>query len=255
MTMRATMRSRLVEAVHTGFLGVTGSGKTHEAKRRVAQLLQRGFRVLVISPADEWTADSSRPGPCREAITLAQLKADPHKMFEPDLSLALYGFDPLRPQQLAAAVKLVARLQSRFQQHEGETPPPFVLVLDECGSYARHCLATLEGLATLGGQHLGITLWCIAQRPALVPITVRSQWTRLVLFHLEESADVAAVEERTHTPGMAVQLLALPATPNIKVRSYIEWTASSREPATSPASSQPSAPPANQPPPEREQSS
>lgn len=229
---------------HTGFLGVTGSGKTHEAKRRVALLVERGVRVLVISPVDEWTKDSRRKGPLSDAMTLNELKAHPQKLFEPAMQLALYGFDPLRPQQLAAAVKLIARLQSRYATATGEEPPPFVLVLDECGTYARHCLSTLEGLATLGGQHLGIKLWCIAQRPALVPITVRSQWTRMVLFHLEETTDVVAVEERTQSPGLAAQLLALPATPDIKVRSYLEWPelAAAARPPSPPPTTQPSPP-------------
>lgn len=233
-------RMRVPELVHTGFLGATGTGKTHEAQREVAQLQARKTRVLVISSVDVWAEDSVRRGPCREACTVAELKADPEKLFDPDLSLALVGFDPLRPQQTAAAVKLVARLQAKYQQVTGKLPPPLLLVLDEVGSYARHCLTVLESVATLGGQHLRITLWCIAQRPAQVPITVRSQWARLVLFHLEEPADLEAVTERTHSPDIAQKLLALSSDPT-NGKNFVEWSASSRSPALTapPATPQP----------------
>lgn len=243
------------DRVHTAFLGVTGTGKTHECKRRVAELVAQGARVLSISPVDEWSRTSpERQGPLREAMTFAEFKADPGKLFEKKLSLSLYGFDPLKPQQGAAAVRLVARLQSRFRLETGRTPPSLVLVLDECGPYARHCADVLEGLATVGGQHLGVTVWAIAQRPALIPKTLRSQCKRFVLWHLSEDSDVEAVVERMRDDSLKARLPELPDTYAPGVVGFIELSpsssakptaASSAAQASPPAAHLPPSPPAN----------
>lgn len=84
---------------HTGFFGVTGTGKSHEAKARLREALKRGARAVSLSPVDEWSISSpTRKGPLREAMTFEELKADPGKLFQPRLSLAIYGLDPLKPQ-------------------------------------------------------------------------------------------------------------------------------------------------------------
>lgn len=217
----------MTDARHTGFYGQTGTGKSHEVKRR----LSAHPRVVVIDVNDEFSESSTRrAGPLREAMTLTQLRAYPTKLLEANLSLAIVGLDPLKPKDAARAVETIARLQSTVARATGRPPQRLLLVLDECGTYARHCESTLASLATTGGQHLSVTLWAIAQRPSLVPKTVRSQLKELVLFHMAEPSDIEAVEERTHEPGLSERVLALPEEFTPGKKPFLTWSAGRRLP-------------------------
>lgn len=220
----------MTDARHMGFFGQTGTGKSHEVKRRLAE----HPRVVVIDVNDEFSQSSTRrKGPLREAMTLTDLRAFPTKIAEADLSLAIVGLDPLNPKAAARAVATVARLQHRIAEHTGQPPPRLLLVLDECGTYARECERQLAALATTGGQHLSITLWVIAQRPVLVPKTVRSQLKELVLFHIAEPADLEAIEERTHSEAVSAQVRALPEEFTRGRKPFITWSAGRATPEPS----------------------
>jgi hypothetical protein len=222
----------MTDSRHTGFYGQTGTGKSHEVKRR----LQAHPRVIVIDVNDEFSEHSTRrKGPLRECMTVAELRKYPTKILEPQLSLALVGLDPLKPRDAARAVETVARLQSTVAKATGQTPERLLLVLDECGTYARHCEATLASLATTGGQHLGVTLWVVAQRPVLVPKTVRSQLKELVLFHMAEPGDLEAVEERTHEPGLSRTVRDLPEEFRPGRKPFVTWSAGRASAAPAPA--------------------
>lgn len=212
----------MTDARHTGFFGQTGTGKSHEVKRRLAQ----HERVVVIDVNDEFSESSTRrKGPLRDAMTLDELRQHPSKLAQPTVSIALVGFSLLEPRGIARAVVTIARLQERIAKETGQPPPRLLLVLDECGSYARHCEATLAALATAGGQHLSITVWVVAQRPVLVPKTVRSQMKDLVLFHMAEPADLETVEERTHDPRVSELVRQLPETFTRGKKPFISWSA------------------------------
>lgn len=212
----------MTDARHTGFWGQTGTGKSHEVKRRLAE----HPRVVVIDVNDEFSQSSTRRvGPLREAMTLTELRRYPQKLLEADLSLAIVGLDPINPKSAARAVITVARLQASIAESTGKAPPRLLLVCDEAGTYSQHCARELAALATTGGQHLSVTLWVIAQRPSLVPKTVRSQLKELVLFHVAEPADLEAIEERTHDESMSDKLRALPNTFTKGKKPFITWSA------------------------------
>lgn len=212
----------MTDARHTGFFGQTGTGKSHEVKRRLAQ----HPRVVVIDVNDEFSKSSTRrEGPLREAMTLAELRADPMKLAQPNVSVAIVGLNPLQPKDAARAVVTVARIQARIAAATKQPPQRLLVVVDEAGTYARHCEATLAALATTGGQHLCITLWVVAQRPALVPKTVRSQMKELVLFHMSEPADLEAIEERTHSQQVSERVRALPEEFTPGKKPFLTWNA------------------------------
>ena len=203
------MALALTAMLHTGVFGVTGTGKSELVKRSIVA----APRVVVVDVNDEWSRSSQRrKGPLREAMTPEQLEADPMKLFERRVSLAIVGLDPFKPKRTADAVKLIARLQQRYAAETGRPPPPLLVVLDECGRYTPLCRDVVSGLAEVGGQHLRITVWAIAQRPAMVPKTVRANLKRLAIFHIEEPSDLEALEERTHSPGLSQEVLALPSS-------------------------------------------
>lgn len=207
---------------HTGFFGVTGTGKSTEVQKRLAG----EPRVVVIDVNDEWSQSSTRrKGPMREAMTLAELRAHPEKLFEPSVSLAIVGLDPFDSRHAANAVKTIARLQAAYARSTGTTPPRLLLILDECGRYSSHCADTINGLAEVGGQHLAVTVWCVSQRPVMVPKTVRANLKRLVVFHVAEPSDLEAIEERTHSPGITAEIVALPPTYSAEHEGlhYVEW--------------------------------
>ncbi len=212
----------MTDSRHIGFFGQTGTGKSAEVKKRLIS----HPRVVVIDVNDEFSVSSTRrQGPLREAMTLEDLRRYPAKLAQEDVSIALVGLDPLNPKASARAVVTVARLQAKIAEVTGREPPRLLLVLDECGTYAQHCAATLAALGTTGGQHLAITLWVIAQRPALVPKTVRSQMKELVLFHMAEPADLEAIEERTHSPGLSDRVRALPEEWTPGRKPFVTWSA------------------------------
>ena len=50
------------------------------------------------------------------------------------------------------------------------------------------------------GRHTGNSLIVAAQRPSIVNIAARSQWTRIISFNLTETADVTWIEQTTGYP-------------------------------------------------------
>lgn len=174
---------------HIAFYGMTGMGKSHLAKQRLAGMK----RVLALDVNDEYSQYGRRPGPLRERMTASELSLNPNMLLKPDLSLAVVPDKPT-PQSRALALKLIWNLLE--QLGEKRQAQPLVLVLDELGEYVEHCLAVARSLATRGLTHLNCSLIVITQRPFIVPKTVRSQMSEIFVFRLEEVDDADAATER-----------------------------------------------------------
>jgi len=182
-----------VNTGHLGVYGITRSGKSHWVKN---QLLPSCSRVLVLDVNSEYSQHSRTPGPLRDRGTTANLVQCPAKLLEPNLSLAIEPTKPM-PKYEANLLELISRLLIRASQEDhARSLPQLTLVLDECGDYAPHCHEQLASLATRGATHLNVRLVVVAQRPNLVPATVRGNLEELVVFKLVEPLDRKAVAER-----------------------------------------------------------
>jgi hypothetical protein len=178
---------------HLGVYGITQSGKSWYVKNKLIPSCQR---VLVLDVNSEYSRHSRTPGPLMDQGTAAQLAQHPRKLLEPNLSLAVEPAKPM-PKQEAALLDLISRLLiAASRDPAARDLPPLTLVLDECGDYAPHCSEQLASLATRGLTHLNVRLVVIAQRPNLVPATVRGNLGELVCFKLVEPLDRKAVQER-----------------------------------------------------------
>lgn len=204
---------------HTGVYGMTGTGKTTLVKKRIA----REPRVLWLDVNDEASQHGRVAGPLRERMTATELSLHPAKLLESPLSLAVVPDKPThraRAQLLKMVWELLERIATQRRANR------LVLVLDELGDYADACLAELRTLATRALTHLQAQLIVIAQRPALVPKTVRSQMGELIVFHLEEVDDADAATERMKPDPkkFSAQVQALPARKSITWRPSLAST-------------------------------
>lgn len=182
-----------MNAGHLGVYGVTQSGKSWWVKNK---LLPSCERVLVLDVNSEYSRYSRNPGPLIHRGTTAELAQHPHKLLEPKLSLAVEPTRPM-PKHEAALLELIASLLMALSRDDAAKDlPQLTLVLDECGDYAPHCQESLASLATRGATHLNVRLVVIAQRPNLVPATVRGNLAQLECFTLLEPLDRKAVAER-----------------------------------------------------------
>lgn len=178
---------------HLGVYGITQSGKSWWVKNK---LIPSCERVLVLDVNSEYSRHSRTTGPLLDQGTAGDLARHPRKLLEPNLSLAIEPTKPM-PKHEAALLDLISRLLIAASREPGAKDlPRLTLVLDECGDYAPHCHEQLASLATRGLTHLNVRLVVIAQRPNLVPATVRGNLGELVCFKLVEPLDRKAVAER-----------------------------------------------------------
>jgi hypothetical protein len=117
--------------------------------------------------------------------------------------------DKPTPESAATLLRFVWNALERIAAHRHAMP--LVLVLDEMGDYVEHALSAARSLATRGLTHLSCSLVVIAQRPFLIPKTVRSQMAELHVFRLEEVDDADAATERF--PDRKAVSLAVQALP------------------------------------------
>lgn len=175
---------------HAGVFGVTRSGKTTWL---LSQLAKRP-RVVVVDIDGEYSRfRSSGRGLLAEEMRASELSQYPTKLREPHLSLAVIPDDDT-PRAGARAFALVAELARNYQM-------PLTLVAEEVGDWGQMAEGELRTLVTRGAKR-GVQLIVVAQRPALVPKTVRSQLSQLVMFRTVEPGDLEALEERTHSPDV-----------------------------------------------------
>lgn len=174
---------------HCAFYGMTSMGKTTLAQRFIAG--QR--RVLALDVNDEWSQWGRRVGPLRERCTASELSKHGPKLLETPLSLSVVPDKPTAAAR-ARTLKLIWSQLEACATHRKAAP--LVLVLDELGEYAEEGRAEARSLATRGLTHLNVSLIVLAQRPYLVPKTVRSQMSELFIFRLEEVDDADAATER-----------------------------------------------------------
>lgn len=216
---------------HVGVYGITQSGKSHWVK---TQLIPSCKRVLALDVNDEYSRHGRRAGPLLDRGTTADLVKHPTKLLEPNLSLAVVPSKPM-PRQEAQLLELFTRLLHTASSNEAAAQlPQLTLVLDECGDYAPLCKEYLASLATRGLTHLNVRLVVVAQRPNLVPATVRGNLDELVLFRLVEPLDLESVAQRAEKP-FAERVKRLPLRRNILWRA----TGSTDSPAPLPKTERP----------------
>lgn len=204
-----------MNAPHLGVYGLTRSGKSTWVKR---ELIPSATRVLVIDVNSEYSRYSRTPGPLDWRGSTADLAREPRRLLDPRLQLALEPSQPT-PRCSAALLDLVTQLLLAASKDDSTRGlPQLTLVLDECGDYAAHCQEQLATLATRGATHLNVRLVVIAQRPNIVPATVRGNLEELVCFKLVEPLDLKAVAERADKT-FAERVKRLP------LRKHIEWRA------------------------------
>lgn len=162
--------------------GRRGSGKTHLARRLVAQLP----RLVVFDPIGEWAPDA-RPVEGVEGVLAAMRRS--WRSFRVSLPVAR-----LWPRELHRLARLLWDAQAPVGS------PPLWLVVDELSlSYpVRPLPAALWGMPrlVLQGRHRRIGILGIAQRPALVSADFRGQVHRLVSFALPSSIDRGVVAQQ-----------------------------------------------------------
>lgn len=225
-------------------VGKTGTGKSTWVKQQVAEWLKAGVRVVAVDPCDEYSRDGRASGlvqlgPLRVRVTAAELAARPELMLERRLSLAVVPPAESRDPQVWARTFLLVERLARLSKR------PCVVVLDEVGTWAdpqfgrwcHHASRTVNALV-INGRHDGIAVVLVSQRAALVPATSRTQVSEIVAFQQDESADLAALEERTRGAlGSGLE--------GLKTGEHQTWRAGS--PAGRTAA--PAAPPQSPPPP------
>ena len=154
--------------------------------------MRRGRRVVAVDPFDEYSVTGrgkyTNRGPLLEAMSPRELALDPDKLHESGMSLAVVPEQPATRIGAARAFSLLSRLV----RHAGDA----AVICSEVGLYAEACGEQLKELATTG-RHAGLMGIFDAQRPALIPATVRSQCDCLVAFHAFHPADLEVIREVT----------------------------------------------------------
>jgi DNA helicase HerA-like ATPase len=194
-------------------LGKTHTGKSTFAKAEVRALL-RNHRVIALDVTDEWSQqgrvrEGVDLGPLLERMTVQQLCATPAKITAARLSLAVVP-DAQTSQSAARAFELIVRLQKH-------SPRSVVLVLDEAHVWAPYVTALYNDAATLG-RHWGggMALISVSQRANRVPLTVRSQSSRIISFTQDEPADVEGLAAKTGRPFAE-------AAARLPPHAFLEW--------------------------------
>lgn len=180
-------------------VGMTGSGKSFRVKNRVKHWSSRGGSVVWFDVKDEAsklgrvTAETTL-GPLKQRVEARELALKPELLLRPRLSLAVVP--PPSAAGRARAFSMVVKMLIAAHRR-------VVLVLDELHLYTDSALhpachraaAELKTLAT-SGRHEGIALVLIAQRAALIPLTVRAQCNLWTSFQQVEQEDLELLVPR-----------------------------------------------------------
>jgi DNA helicase HerA-like ATPase len=188
------------------FAGVTGSGKSTEVKRRLAEFQKRGVDVVAVDMIDEYSIDGQadeglvRLGPLRQRVTAPELAANPGLLLQKRLSLAVIPPNRSRDPQVWARTYLLVDKLLRASPKKRRV----LLVVEEIGTacdpqlghWCHLASRTLSAMA-LNGRHDGVAMYLCSQRAALVPATARSQVIEVHAFQQVNPEDIAALRERT----------------------------------------------------------
>lgn len=185
---------------------MTKSGKSFWVKGFAAEEQLRGRRIVAVDVCDEYS-QHGRPhggkfGPLMQRMTTTELIECPEKIFDEDLALAVVPDDLHSPDSMAECFRVVYGLVRRSRRKT-------TLVLDEVGVWGRYAQKELEALATTGSHH-ELRAVFVAQRPALIPATVRSQCEDWVAFRTTHPADLEALRERTGSEEFIEAVKGLP---------------------------------------------
>ncbi len=194
-------------------LGKTHTGKSTFAKDEVEKLIG-DHRVVALDVTDEWSrwgrarADVDL-GPLMNRCTASQLAKNPGLLVTRKLSLAV-----VPTAQTSASAARAFELICRLQKH---SKYPIVLVLDEAHTWAKHTESMFCDAATMG-RHWGggIALITISQRANRVPMTVRSQSSRIISFTQDEPGDVDGLAAKTGRDFAE-------AASRLPPHSFLEW--------------------------------
>jgi hypothetical protein len=173
-------------------IGITGAGKSHYAKKRV---MEHVGRVAV------W--DIKREYPL-EQVTIEEFmsEASANLLDRADLRIAVVpstaGYADLEElsEKFAAFGKVM------------RTAHECLLVVDEIGILDGAALRELVYLAALG-RDWGLAMVLVAQRAVQIPLTARSQASRIVSFRQTTRRDIDALADIIGT-DLAEQVPALP---------------------------------------------
>lgn len=158
--------------------GKTGMGKSNYIKGYLASLR----RVIILDPLDEYPGmEFEDVGDMIDYLERENVKGDPKKNF------CVKSCNIL---DLDALGEIVA---DGDRKDDPNAMRDVTFIIEE----AQRCLPTsrqelpdsLQRIIFLG-RHFGRSLVIAAQRPSIVHIGARSQWTRIVTFNLTETGDV-----------------------------------------------------------------
>lgn len=197
-------------------LGKTHTGKSTWAKTEVRVLAAQGARIVALDLTDEWSIkgrarDGVDLGPLRDRTTVAELLKTPAVLAKLRLSLAVRP-DAQTSKAAAFGFETIVRLLRAAPEL-----PPVVLVLDEAHVWAPHVTALYNDLATLG-RHWGggIAVISVSQRANRIPLTVRSQSSRIITFRQDEAPDVEGLALKTGQPFAE-------AAARLPPHEFLEW--------------------------------
>lgn len=192
--------------------GVTFTGKSEWVKKLLRAEVQRGSRIVALDCTDEYSQHSQRvdgrKGPLAQRMTASTLAREAQAgrcpFLQPRFSIAIVPDDLTSTESGAKAFELVAGLLCFC-------PNPCILVLDEAHQWAEYATKRLNDAATVGAQHwgAGVALIVVSQRANRIPLTVRSQASKIVSFRQTEVPDLDALKQRCGE-AFALRVRALP---------------------------------------------
>lgn len=166
-------------------LGITGSGKTYFARKRI---VAKAARVVVWDPHREYET--------QQRVSLDDLLERPEMLDAESLSISVTP-DWKTPKDLAAEFEVFADLLSTA---EGVTA-----VIDEVG-LLKHSADSVEFVACQS-RHWGVPVVFVAQRAVQVTKTAREQVSKIVSFRQSSPEDVDALIERCGEQAIKVRTL------------------------------------------------
>ena len=190
--------------------GKSGSGKSHHAKKLVADL----DRVVAFDPEEEY---GELPG-FMEVTSLKVLRDTLEDCWDGSFKLAYVPKDLQEEVELHRVSLLIERLGEAFRI--GKHDKKSTLVVDELNlSFPLNPKPACQGFARLcsKGRKRGINLIGITQRPAEVATRFRGNLDRIDCFRLSLPNDWAVVRE-TMGPDAELMVKKLPQY------GRIEWT-------------------------------
>ena len=187
---------RASDTSRSAIVGKSGTGKSNAAKAWLVAELERGRRVVVFDPEDEYSRHGRETGrvhlgPCRDRVTMEELELNPTAILSaPDLSLSVVPSDD--ENQAAKEAETLVEFAHRCEN--------FLLLFDEVGWFsfdndeARRARRALN-LVAQRGRHWGVPVVFVAQRLVHVPASARAQLTAVQTFTQTHPEDLRALQD------------------------------------------------------------